>query len=45
MRSFAKHLACATVSLVLAAQAPNIMPVQDIRPGMKGQGRTVFKGG
>ena len=29
----------------LAAQTPATMPVQDIRPGMKGQGRTVFQGG
>jgi len=29
----------------LAAETPATMPVQDIRPGMKGQGRTVFLGG
>jgi len=29
----------------LAAQAPATMAVQEIRPGMKGQGRTVFLGG
>lgn len=29
----------------LSAQAPAIMPVEDVRPGMKGVGRTVFKGG
>ncbi|MGA2081680.1 MAG: SpoIVB peptidase S55 domain-containing protein [Holophaga sp.] len=29
----------------LGAQAPATMPVQDIHPGMKGQGRTVFAGG
>jgi hypothetical protein len=30
---------------VLAGQAPATMSVQEIRPGMKGQGRTVFVGG
>lgn len=45
MRSIALYAACATASLILSAQTPNIMPVQEIRPGMKGQGRTVFKGG
>lgn len=30
---------------LLFAQTPPTMPVEDIRPGMKGFGRTVFKGG
>jgi hypothetical protein len=34
-----------TLTAVLGAQAPATMPVTDIRPGMKGQGRTVFQGG
>jgi hypothetical protein len=33
------------LATVLAAQAPATMSVQEIRPGMKGQGRTVFLGG
>jgi len=33
------------LTAALAAQAPAIFPVQEIRPGMKGQGRTVFSGG
>lgn len=37
--------ACLLCTAILSAQAPATMPVQDIRPGMKGQGRTVFKGG
>jgi hypothetical protein len=38
-------IACTLSFAFLSAQAPAIMPVQDVRPGMKGQGRTVFKGG
>jgi hypothetical protein len=33
------------LSAVIFAQAPAFMPVSEIRPGMKGQGRTVFQGG
>jgi len=33
------------LTAVLAAQAPATLSVQEIRPGMKGQGRTVFLGG
>lgn len=29
----------------LSAQAPSFMPLNEIRPGMKGYGRTVFQGG
>lgn len=37
-----------TLTLALSflnAQVPATMPVEDVRPGMKGVGRTVFKGG
>jgi hypothetical protein len=33
------------IAAVLGAQTPATMSVQEIRPGMKGQGRTVFLGG
>jgi len=33
------------LTVVLGAQAPATLPLQDIHPGMKGQGRTVFVGG
>ena len=33
------------LSVVLFAQAPAFMPLNEVRPGMKGQGRTVFQGG
>jgi len=45
MRLPALYLTSALATLALTAQTPNIMSLQDIRPGMKGQGRTVFKGG
>lgn len=33
------------LTTTLAAQAPATMAVTEVRPGMKGQGRTVFQGG
>ena len=36
---------CLSVLLVGAEATTPIIPLQDVRPGMKGQGRTVFTGG
>src|SRR5215471_13525286 len=33
-----------TISVSASAQAPKFLPVSEIRPGMKGTGRTVFQG-
>jgi hypothetical protein len=38
-------IACTLTLSFLPAQDPAIMAIQDVRPGMKGTGRTVFKGG
>lgn len=45
MRCLPNLVPFALVSTLLTAQAPPIMPVTEIQPGMKGQGRTVFQGG
>ena len=40
-----RHLLALFFAAFLGAQTPPNMPVQEIHPGMKGQGRTVFLGG
>jgi hypothetical protein len=45
MRILIRFIASLFLGLALSAQTPGFMPLQDIRPGMKGQGRTVFQGG
>jgi hypothetical protein len=45
MPTWSRHLLPLLLTAVLGAQSPATFPVQDIRPGMKGQGRTVFSGG
>lgn len=45
MHTLIRHLASLFLGVVLSAQAPVFMPLADIHPGMKGQGRTVFQGG
>jgi hypothetical protein len=45
MPTWSRFLLPLLFSAVLGAQAPGTLPVQEIRPGMKGQGRTVFVGG
>jgi hypothetical protein len=47
MRNSLLGLACAaaaTVSMLAAPQAPTLMPIDDVRPGMVGLGRTVYAG-
>ena len=44
LKPFRPLLALCLVT-ALGAQVPATMPVREIRPGMKGQGRTVFVGG
>ena len=36
--------AAVTVSMLAAPQAPTLMPIDDVRPGMVGVGRTVYAG-
>ncbi|HNX32426.1 MAG TPA: hypothetical protein PKM35_12485 [Holophaga sp.] len=45
MRLLIRFVASLFLGLALSAQAPGFMPLQAVRPGMKGQGRTVFRGG
>jgi hypothetical protein len=45
MHTVFRVLASLFLGIVLSAQVPAFMPVSEIRPGMKGQGRTVFQGG
>ena len=45
MHTLIRHLASLFLCVALSAQAPVFMPLADIHPGMKGQGRTVFQGG
>ena len=45
MHTLIRHLASLFLCVALSAQAPVFMPLEDIHPGMKGQGRTVFQGG
>ena len=45
MPTLLRLLASLFLGVELFAQAPVFMPVSDIHPGMKGQGRTVFQGG
>jgi hypothetical protein len=45
MPNLFRHLLPLLLACGLAAQTPATMSVQEIRPGMKGEGRTVFLGG
>ena len=45
MHTLIRILASLFLGVALSAQAPGFMPLSDIRPGMQGQGRTVFRGG
>lgn len=45
MHSLICLLASLLLGVTLFAQAPVLMPLAEVRPGMKGQGRTVFQGG
>ncbi len=45
MHPLIRLLASLLLGVTLLAQAPVLMPLADVRPGMKGQGRTVFQGG
>lgn len=45
MKTFFRLLACLLFVLPALAQAPVFMPLGEVKPGMKGQGRTVFEGG
>jgi len=45
MRNLLRFLTSLFLGTALFAQAPAFMPISEIRPGMKGQGRTVFQGG
>jgi hypothetical protein len=45
MRNLLRFLTSLFLGATLFAQAPAFMPLADVRPGMKGQGRTVFQGG
>ncbi len=45
MKTLLRLLASLLITAVALAQAPAFMPLGDVKPGMKGQGRTVFEGG
>jgi hypothetical protein len=45
MKTLFRLLASLLLATVAIAQAPVFMPLGEIKPGMKGQGRTVFQGG
>src|SRR4029450_13459344 len=44
IRVFAIAAAIAAISLVRLPAAPSLMPIEDVKPGMVGTGRTVFEG-
>jgi hypothetical protein len=41
---FVTFVSVLTISTTAFAQAPKFLPVSEVRPGMKGTGRTVFQG-
>jgi hypothetical protein len=44
IRVFLTAAAIAACSLVRLPAAPTLMPIEDVKPGMVGTGRTVFEG-
>jgi hypothetical protein len=45
MKTWIRVFGCFLLGMVIYAQAPSFMPLNEVKPGMSGQGRTVFQGG